>query len=131
MRTFILWMEEEREVRDAIHSLCAGAGLARDALDNNRDVPLDIVDPNLLKKSIQNLSTIDPDKKEELLRLAQNIGGKHKGGSLRQIANLIKPDMIKRPDKKISQPAVLPPGQGQAPQPGQPNQQMQQPMQQQ
>jgi hypothetical protein len=126
MRTFIAWMEDNSTKRDLVHQLARDAGLAKTALDHGNDVPLKIVDPRLLKASIESLP-VSGEEKQKLLKMAQNNPD---GGTLGQIANAINPLAAKRQDKKISQPAQLPPGQGQVPPPGQPNQQMQQQQQQ-
>jgi hypothetical protein len=117
MRTFITWMEDNSTKRSLVRQLAQDAGLARTALDHGNDVSLKIIDPRLLKTSIESLPVSD-EEKEKLLKIAQNNPD---GGTLGQIANAINPLTAKRQDKKISQPAQLPPGQGQVPPPGQPN----------
>src|ERR1700677_2137660 len=118
MKTFMLWMEELKEKKELTNNLLSRLGFSHDALEEG-DIMLDQIPFKNLKAAIESL----PISNEEKQKTAQWAMA-HKHESLTNLINQINPLSFEKQDKTISQPAVLPQGQGQVPNP--PNPQMQQ-----
>ena len=124
MKTFILWLEEQKEKKELTNNLLSRLGFSHDALKDG-DIMLDQIPFKNLKAAIESL----PINNEEKQKTAQWAMA-HKHESLTNLISQINPLSFEKQDKSISQSAVLPQGQGQVPNPPDPQQMQQQPPQQ-
>ncbi len=106
----MVWLEEYRQKEELIDKLLDRLGLTKEAYKNN--IQIDEIPSDRLETALGNLG-LDDGTKEKLLDWARN----NKKGSLTNLVAQISFADLDQQDTSDSQPAKLPPGQGQAPKP--------------